>query len=63
MLRYLQLHTFKGAHTDTQNPMGIQGFAAIESHEKTPLFLIMPVILLCLLCHGELLCSIRLERH
>lgn len=48
---------------DTQNHMGIKGFAAIESHEKKNLlFLIMPLILLCLLCHGELLCSIRLER-
>lgn len=45
---------------------GIQGYAVTESHmkkRKKLLFLIIPAILLCLLCHGELLCSIRLERH
>lgn len=53
------------AHVQMQKqtkPDGNQGFVATESDENTVLPPIMPVILLCLLCHGELLPSIRLER-
>lgn len=62
--KHFHLHTLIGANIYTK-PHGYSGsFSAMEWHEKNPLlFLIMPVILLCLLCHGELLRSIRLERH